>query len=274
MTDAPLFALAKADHTIIVTPQRNLTEFDFAQIETEASEILGRISKDGGPHVVVDFSKIEYTGSTALAFLTRLFKKTRCRGGEMVFCNVSSVEREILEVTRLDSLWPICNSLDDALATVSESSTRQSNVTWVVVGDRAIARIFEQCGGADGDLQAVTTLRHPESRERMSDTVSDGPGSFRGGAITGSESGEPTQDFEHRTAAAFAREVATYLDGARQRGSFARLVLIAAPMFLGVLRDSLSRPVRKLVEHEMAKDYTHLDGSEVQTHLGELSATA
>ena len=123
------------------------------------------------------------------------------------------------------------------------------------------------------ELHAITTLRHPESRERMSDVVSDGPGPFRGGGIAGSESGEPTQDFEHRMSAAFAREVATYLDGARQRGNFSQLVLIAAPMFLGSLRDSLSSPVRKLVEHEVAKDYTHLDGTDLLAHLGELTAT-
>ena len=274
MTDDPLFTLSRADHTIIVTPQRNLTEFDFTQIETEAAEILGQITKNGGPNVVVDFSKIDYTGSTALSFFTRLFKKTRCCGGEMAFCNVSPVEREVLQVTRLDTLWPICDSVDDALAAVGNSSSGTSSSLWVVVADRAIARVFEQCGGPDGDLHAVTTLRYPESRERMSDAVSDGPGSFRGGSIAGSESGEPNQNHEHRTAAAFAREVATYLDGARQRGSFARLALIAAPMFLGSLRNSLSTPVRKIVEVEVAKDYTHLDGSEVQTHLGQLSATA
>ena len=274
MTDARLFALAKADHTIIVTPQRNLTEFDFAQIESEASEVLGRISKDGGPNVVVDFTKIDYTGSTALSFFTRLFKKTRCRGGEMAFCNVSPLEREVLEVTRLDTLWPICDSLDDALAMVSESGTRSSNATWIVVADRSIARIFEQCGGSDAELNAIVTLRHPESRERMSDTVSDRPGSFRGGAIAGSESGQPNQEHEHRMSAAFAREVTTYLEGARQRGSFSRLVLIAAPMFLGSLRDNLSSPVRKLVEHEIAKDYTHIDGADVLAHLSELTVTA
>lgn len=274
MTDDRLFALAKADHSIIVTPQRNLTEFDFAQIESEASEVLGRISKDGGPNVVVDFSKIDYTGSTALSFFTRLFKKTRCRGGEMAFCNVSPVEREVLEVTRLDTLWPIYDSLGDALAAVSKSAMRSSDTTWIVVADRAIARIFEQRGGSVTELHAVVTLRHPESRERMSDAVSDQPGSFRGGAIAGSESGQPNLEHDHRMSAAFAREVTTYLEGARQRGSFSRMVLIAAPMFLGSLRDSMPSSIRKLIEHEIAKDYTHLDGADVLAHLGDLTATA
>ncbi|MFT5325011.1 MAG: anti-anti-sigma factor [Planctomycetaceae bacterium] len=273
MTDTPLFVLARADHTIIVTPQRNLTEFDFAQIETEGARVLGQISKDGGPNVVVDFSKIDYTGSTALSFFTRLFKKTRCRGGEMAFCNVSPAEQDVLRITRLDTLWPICDSLDDALQKVNSDVRHTADVTWIVVADRAIARIFEQCGGSDSELQAVSTLRHPQSRERMSDGVTDGPGSFRGGGITGSESGDQKQDHRHHTAEDFAREVAAHLDEARQRGQFGHVILVAAPLFLGELRNALSPPLSHLVEHELAKDYTHLDGATISKHISELAAT-
>lgn len=266
MTDAPLFTLARADRAVILTPQQNLTEFDFRQLDAETAEILGQISKEDRPNVVVDFGNIEYTGSAALGFFVRLCKNTRSRGGEMVFCNVNELERSVLEVTRLDTLWQIFDTLEDAVAAVNATGERNAKATWTVVADRAMARIFAQSGG--DQLSAITTLRHPESRDRMSDTVSDGPGSFRGGAIAGSEAGDPNQDYEHRTAAAFAREVATYLDGARQRGCFDRLVLVAAPLFLGSLRQSLSSPVRKLVEFEVAKDYTHLDGSDIQKKLG------
>lgn len=217
MTKAPLFALAQADDAIIVTPQRNLTEFDFTQIESESGQILGQISKAGGPNVVVDFSKIDYTGSTALSFFTQLFKRTRCRGGDMAFCNVSAVEKDVLRITRLDILWPICDSLEEALQIVKAEASGTSNATWVVIADRAVARIFEQCGGAGTTLQAVSTLQHPQSRERMSEQVTDSPGSFRGGAIVGSESGDPNQDHRHHTAEDFSREVVAHLERARQR---------------------------------------------------------
>ncbi len=274
MTTAPLFSVARADNAIILTPQRDLSEFDFNQIESEAAMLLGQISKDGGANVVVDFSKMDYCGSTALSFFTRLFKRTRLQGGEMAFCNVSEGEREVLRITRLDSLWPIHDSLDDALVAVAEANHRYAQSNWVVVADRAIARIFSQFDGPESELTSVTTLRHPESRERMSDEVSDGAGSFRGGAISGSEAGEPQQDHRHHTADVFAKEVASYLDAARQRGEYGRLTLVAPPLFLGVLRDSLSPTVSKLVQTEVHKDYTHLDGDKIRAQLGAAAGVA
>lgn len=274
MTEASLFTLARADHTVIVTPQQDLTELDFAQIESEASQILGQISKDGGPNVVVNLSKIDYTGSTALSFFMRLFKKTRSRGGEMAFCNVSPIERDVLRITRLDTLWPVCDSLEDALRKVNKKAGGTSDSTWVVIADRAVARIFEQCGGPDAELRAVSTLRHPQSRERMSDEVTDSPGSFRGGAITGSESGDPNVDYRHHTAEEFAREVVAHLEVARQSGQFGNVILVAAPLFLGELRNALSPQLGRLVKHELAKDYTHLDGAMISKHISELAAPA
>jgi len=99
-------------------------------------------------------------------------------------------------------------------------------------------------------------------------------GSFCGGAIAGSESGEPNQDHRHHTAEEFAREVAAHLEEARQRHQFSHVILVAAPPFLGVLRNALSSPLSQLVERELAKDYTLLDGATIRTHISELSAIA
>ncbi len=33
----------------------------------------------------------------------------------MAFCNVSSHEQEVLRLTRLDTLWPICSTREQAL---------------------------------------------------------------------------------------------------------------------------------------------------------------
>ncbi len=267
MTQAPLFAISRAENAVILTPQRDLSEFEFAQIDMEAEELLGKIAKGAGLNVVVDFSKIDYSGSSALSFFARLFKSTRLRGGEMAFCNVSSGEREVLRITRLDTLWPICDSLNDAMQAVTEASRRMTAATWVVVTDRAVARIFLQLDGPGSELRSVTTLRHPESRERLSDEVTDGPGSFAGGGIAGHESGEPRTDHRHHTAEIFAKEVAEYLEAARQRREFGKLTIVAPPLFLGTLRDALPAPLVKLVEHELHKDYTHLSGEQIRSHL-------
>lgn len=37
----------------------------------------------------------------------------------MAFCNLSDHEREILAITKLDSLWAICDSREETLQRVS-----------------------------------------------------------------------------------------------------------------------------------------------------------
>ena len=45
----------------------------------------------------------------------KLWKRVRANGGQMVFCNVSAHELEILELTHLNTLWSLCNSRDEAM---------------------------------------------------------------------------------------------------------------------------------------------------------------
>jgi hypothetical protein len=49
-----------------------------------------------------------------------LWQKVRAGKGKMVLCNVSDVGREILHVSRFDTLWPICDSCEKALEAVAE----------------------------------------------------------------------------------------------------------------------------------------------------------
>ena len=66
-------------------------------------------------NVVLDFRRTDYYGSTALSFFVKIWKRVREVGGQMVFCNLSEHEREILAMTSLDALWPICHSRESAL---------------------------------------------------------------------------------------------------------------------------------------------------------------
>ena len=67
---------------------------------------------------MLDFHKTDYYGSTALGFFLKLWTRARKRNGRMAFCNVSAHEKEILQATRLDHVWPICSSRREALEAV------------------------------------------------------------------------------------------------------------------------------------------------------------
>jgi anti-anti-sigma factor len=114
------FGIEREGQTLIVTPRSDLRELDYLQIEEAAKAILNLVGNHTTKNVVLDFQKTDYYGSTALGFFVKLWKQVRDRNGRMAFCGVSDHEREILTVTNLDGLWPICKSREEALKAVEE----------------------------------------------------------------------------------------------------------------------------------------------------------
>jgi anti-anti-sigma factor len=114
-----IFDIERQNATLIVTPLADLRELDYQRIETGARDILDLLNGTGIRNVVLDFHKTDYCGSTALGFFVKLWKRVRMQNGRMVFCNLSDHEREVLQITSLDHLWPICSSRNDALEAVS-----------------------------------------------------------------------------------------------------------------------------------------------------------
>jgi anti-anti-sigma factor len=108
------FEIERDGETIIVTPQTNLRELDFLNIEDGARDILNLLKSAPIKNVIMDFHKTDYYGSTALGFFVKLWKRIRERNGKLIFCNLSEHELEVLQVTKLDALWSICTTKDEA----------------------------------------------------------------------------------------------------------------------------------------------------------------
>jgi anti-anti-sigma factor len=115
---AGAFEVELAGETLIVTPVMDLRELDFSGIEAGAREILDRLGNSTIKNVVLDFHKTDYYGSTALGFFVKLWKRVKERKGRMALCCLSEHEREILAVTKLDGVWPICSSRQEAIKSV------------------------------------------------------------------------------------------------------------------------------------------------------------
>ena len=113
-----LFEIENLDRTIIVIPTANLNEFEFERIEAGAEAILSLLENAPAKNVVVDFHKIDYLGSTALSFFVKVWKRVSKQNGLMALCNVSENEKEVLKTTRLDNLWPVCGSREEAMRMV------------------------------------------------------------------------------------------------------------------------------------------------------------
>lgn len=150
---------------------------------------------------------------------------------------------------------------------------RTPHNTWIVVADRAKARIYNTVWPDMPRLDEVADLVHPEATLHVRDTVTDGPGTFRQ-SQTAPHAGDPRTDFPHRMAEEFAQQVTTHLDAARLKNIFGRLVIVAPPLMLAALRDKMDRPLKDLVLEEIDSDYTELQPAELRTRLSQRIASA
>jgi protein required for attachment to host cells len=145
--------------------------------------------------------------------------------------------------------------------------------TCVVVADTGAARIFRASrtsgSAAPGTIQLQESLRLDNRAARVPGRalVTDRTGRVfdsgsRAGqgpksrARHGAQSDYDPHDVEVER---FARRLARRLDLERRRMGYEELVVVAAPRFLGELRQYLSAPTRRLVRREVDRDLVRAD---------------
>lgn len=143
--------------------------------------------------------------------------------------------------------------------------------TWILVSHDSGARLFENDGPGKG-LRLRQTIDHPEGRARDGAVDADRPGrSFaRVGPGRHSMSRENTPH-EHAVAG-FARDLADLLKTGRTANEYERLVLVASPRFLGVLRGALDSKTAALVIGSLDKDLAEHDEDQLVRQLGAIIA--
>jgi anti-anti-sigma factor len=115
-----IIAIDRVGGTAIVTPVSDTGELDYKPVDSEPSQALTVLNDPSVKNVVVDFHQTDYFGSTALGFFVKLWRRVVDRGGRLAFCNVSEPEREMLQLTTLNRLWPVFGSRAEAIRAVGE----------------------------------------------------------------------------------------------------------------------------------------------------------
>ncbi|QDU81405.1 Putative anti-sigma factor antagonist [Polystyrenella longa] len=101
--------------TVVVIPAQDVESMRWDLIEQAAEIVMEPLKELEVPMVVFDLSDVSYFGSVFLALLLRCHKFVKARGGELVLCGASSMARELLRVTALDTIWAIYDTREEAL---------------------------------------------------------------------------------------------------------------------------------------------------------------
>lgn len=70
--------------------------------------------KNGINRFVINLSGMDYMNSSGLNTLVNILTKARTKGGEVSICNVSEKVKQLFLITKLNTLFTITNSTEEA----------------------------------------------------------------------------------------------------------------------------------------------------------------
>ena len=90
-------------------------EIDLDTAPTLREELL-RVLGQGPPHLVLDIAKVGFLDSSGLGVLVGTLRRARMLGGSVRIASPSRQVREVLEITGLDAVFPVHETVEDAVA--------------------------------------------------------------------------------------------------------------------------------------------------------------
>ena len=114
---------------VIITAHEEMVvaALEFAQMRDEQAnalqtEVAAAAERTSDLPVVLDMSKVEYVPSRGIGTLVVLWKQFKEDGRRFMLAGLQAQVRQTLTVCRLDKLFEICDSVDEALARIREAS--------------------------------------------------------------------------------------------------------------------------------------------------------
>lgn len=161
-------------------------------------------------------------------------------------------DSKIVAATKLRRKTAASRGKDEG-PTLTWESPVDREITWIVACNRAGARIFKK---QYRDIELVHNIDYPLGRERNRALQNDKPslsrGKFGGSSATHRLTGG--KDPHEELAAAFSKTVAAYLKNALTKKEFEKLVIVAEPHFLGLVKLALDKKTKATVSQWITKD--------------------
>lgn len=140
-------------------------------------------------------------------------------------------------------------------------------VTWAVLANAEVALVVKNNGPGKGFVGISGKLWHADPPVPYSDTA--GIGHSSNGHATPAKTRRDPADLAE---AKFANFIATQLIQSYRDGSFNRLILVAAPRMLGLLRVALPDTIKNTILGEVDKDLTKIAPKHLSKHLADIIA--
>lgn len=104
------------EDVVLISPQSDLHAETVEGFQTLVDELLGADRQ----YFVVDLSRVSFVDSSGLGALVRLYKRVRLGEGDVRLAGVDPNVMQIFELTRLDRVFDIFPSSEEAAASIKQ----------------------------------------------------------------------------------------------------------------------------------------------------------
>ncbi len=70
--------------------------------------------------ILLDLDDLKYLNSSGLNIIINILTKARKAGGDVAICNVNKKITELLVITKLSSVFNVCNSVEEGVAVLNK----------------------------------------------------------------------------------------------------------------------------------------------------------
>jgi len=116
-SEARLNVSQEGEVTVVQFKDRNL--LDEASIHQIGGEILQLVEAAAVPKLLIDFQDVDHLSSAALGTLITVNNKIRQKDGQLHLANINPQIYEVFAITKLNKLFKIHSSAQEALASFS-----------------------------------------------------------------------------------------------------------------------------------------------------------
>lgn len=115
MSDSKYVRAEQQGNVLVITPLFTYATFAEPSVASELMQLQEQVDSPTTEEVIVDLGEIPYFGSTVLEWMAQLWKRVKMKGGRLAVVRPSDIGREVLAAARLERLWGIFKTRDEAL---------------------------------------------------------------------------------------------------------------------------------------------------------------
>lgn len=107
------FSISDQPNCIVISLSGELIE------KNQSIDLLKKVDElvaAGKTRIALDLANLKYMNSSGLNSMIQLLTKARKDGGEVVICNMNKKINELLLITKLNTLFKVVNSEEEAVA--------------------------------------------------------------------------------------------------------------------------------------------------------------